>query len=93
MGEHEDNFVPVTLARWSPTLLSIDEPSAVRSAVEFLKDLKRFLNVDLFDVNHWSPTLHHIDWLRFALNSGEVRWVKDALQDSFDQPMPVSISG
>lgn len=86
VGPDAENFVTLAIARWSPKSLSLAEPQSVRVALNYLNDVRRFLNVELFEVNHWTPTSHHLAGINFGVTNGEVGWVKSALFESFDQP-------
>jgi hypothetical protein len=79
-----ENFLTMTLANWSPKALSLVEPPAIRSAVRYLQDLKSFQNLDLFEVNLWSPTTHQMASMKFALARREAGWAKSAVFDTLD---------
>jgi len=49
-----------------------------------LKDVGRFQDVDLFEVNTWSPSSDHSAAMQFGLARRETSWVKGALFASLD---------
>jgi len=84
LSKDADDFVTLTIARWSLESLSPTEPAAIQPALQFLKDLGRFQNVELFDVNTWSPSSHQLAAMQFALARHEPGWEKRALFASLD---------
>ena len=84
-GPNAKHFVTVSIARWSLMPLSLVEPESVQMALSFLDDLQRYFAVDLFELQHWTPTPHDLKKIKFALRKREVRWILEALLASFGE--------
>jgi hypothetical protein len=81
-GKKQDDFVRLTLVRWTPHLMSETDPASMRLAIDELKALKHYRRLDTYEVHQWTPPDSELAAIRFALSRGEPNWIKGTFLDS-----------
>jgi hypothetical protein len=82
VGNEDDDHIPLTLVPWSPHSLCLAQPSSIKHAVEYLKQLANYRGLQMTEVMEWLPQDRDVGAVRFALGRHESGWAKDAILDS-----------
>ncbi len=85
-GPKDEKFVVIAIAMWSPTSVSTEVHENVQEALQYLADLGQNLDVNLYDLQHWTLEISDLKRIELGVSRREPSWVKNALFTSFDKP-------
>jgi len=78
----DEDHVRISIVTWSLRALSLAEPVAIRTALQYLRELEAFCDLPIYEIQQWSPTSHQMASLQFALKQRNFGWAKKAVRES-----------
>lgn len=76
-----DDLIRLTFVRWTPHLLSPQDPVGMAKVIEDLQLMKRHRRLEIEEICQWFPEPRDLEAIRFALARGESNWVHGAFLD------------